>query len=83
MRFEGPSLSSSLVVAELPPGETFDHLYEAMRKRGFIIYATKGPLQKSTFIVANMGCLEPSMIEAFLATLTEVRGANGRAFAQV
>lgn len=75
-RFEGAGLSSSLTVAELPAGESFEPLYEAMRRRGYIIYATKGPLQNASFIVANMGCLDAATIDAFLSALAEVRGVR-------
>jgi 2-aminoethylphosphonate-pyruvate transaminase len=75
-RFEGAGLSSSLTVAEMPTGESFEALYEAMRRRGYIIYATKGPLQHGSFIVANMGCLDAAIIDAFLANLAEVRGIH-------
>jgi 2-aminoethylphosphonate-pyruvate transaminase len=81
--FEGASLSSSLTVAHLRPGETFDALYETMRKRGYIIYAAKGPIQDTCFIVANMGCLDHQIIDAFLASLAEVCGVNSRSLAQI
>ena len=82
-KFEGSSLSSSLTVAELHTGESFEALYEAMRKRGYIIYASKGPIQDTCFIVANMGCLDSQIIDTFLLTLAEVCGVSSRSLVQV
>jgi 2-aminoethylphosphonate-pyruvate transaminase len=82
-KFEDRSLSSSLTVATLREGESFDVLYEAIRKRGYIIYASKGPIQDTCFIVANMGCLDSQVIDTFLLTLAEVCGVQGRNLVQI
>jgi 2-aminoethylphosphonate-pyruvate transaminase len=78
LRFEGQGLSAALTVAELPPALAFDHLYEAMRRRGFVIYGAKGPLKQGCFIVANMGCLDAATIDAFLAAFAEVQKSQAR-----
>jgi 2-aminoethylphosphonate-pyruvate transaminase len=71
------SRSSILTTFKLPAGVTYDPLHDAMKRRGYIIYAGQGDIRKYAFRVSNMGTLTPSdmrgVVEAFAASLAEVR----------
>ena len=66
-----------LTTFRLPPGVTYPALHDAMKRRGYIIYAGQGEIAKYGFRVANMGTLTPSDMErvvaAFAASLEELR----------
>ncbi len=74
LRFEDADSSSSLTVAHLPPGVSFDQLYARLRERGFLVYRGKGPLSHDSFLVANMGHLELGTIDRFLEAVAELVG---------
>ena len=61
----------------LPPGVTYPALHDAMKRRGYIIYAGQGKIATYGFRVANMGTLTPSDMEkvvaTFAASIEEVR----------
>ena len=71
--------SSILTTFKLPAGIAYDPLHDAMKRRGYIIYAGQGDIRKYAFRVSNMGTLTPKdmqgVVEAFAASLAEVRGA--------
>ncbi len=48
-------LSNSITTYHLPPGLTYQSLHHALKKRGYIIYAGQGKLERDVFRVANMG----------------------------
>jgi 2-aminoethylphosphonate-pyruvate transaminase len=64
-----------LTTFRLPPGVTYPALHDAMKRRGYIIYAGQGEISKYGFRVANMGTLTPSDMEdvvaAFAASIEE------------
>jgi len=69
--------STILTTFKLLPGLAYDPLHDAMKRRGYIIYAGQGEIRKYAFRVANMGTLTPTDMEgvvaAFAACLAELR----------
>lgn len=47
--------SSSLASYNLPPKTTYKAIHDKVLKKGFVIYAGQGGLEKSIFRIANMG----------------------------
>ncbi len=77
--------SSVLTTFRLLPGLGYDPLHDAMKRRGYVIYAGQGDIRTYAFRVANMGTLTPrdmeGVVAAFAAVLDElgvaaVRGAR-------
>jgi len=68
-----------LTTFSLPRDVTYPALHDAMKRRGYIIYAGQGGIATYGFRVANMGTLTPSDMErvvaAFAASLQELRRA--------
>jgi len=62
-----PARSNTLTTFRLPPGVTYDTLHDAMKRRGYIIYAGQGALKRYAFRVANMGTLTPTDMEGVVA----------------
>ncbi len=50
-----PLRSTTMTAVRLPLGESYEHLHDALKRSGFVIYAGQGPLAKSIFRVAAMG----------------------------
>lgn len=75
--------SSILTTFRLPAGVAYDPLHDAMKRRGYVIYAGQGAIRTYAFRVANMGTLGPrdmaGAVEAFAASLDELGYANARA----
>lgn len=69
--------SNILTTFRLLPGLTYDPLHDAMKRRGFIIYAGQGDIRTYAFRVSNMGTLTPkdmdAVVAAFAACLEELR----------
>lgn len=72
LRYEGPGSASSLTVAQLPPGLSFDTFYQDLRQRGFLVYRGKGPVSHDCFLVANMGDIDIATIDRFLDTVADI-----------
>ena len=74
------SRSNILTTFKLLSGVAYDPLHDAMKRRGYIIYAGQGDIRKYAFRVSNMGTLTPSVmqgvVQAFAASLAEVRAAG-------
>jgi 2-aminoethylphosphonate-pyruvate transaminase len=72
-----PVRSSILTTFRLPEGVGYDALHDAMKRRGYVIYAGQGDIRRYAFRVANMGTLTPSDMEdvvaAFAGALEELR----------
>ena len=51
--------SNILTTFRLPPGVAYDALHDALKRRGYVIYAGQGDLRTYAFRVANMGTLTP------------------------
>lgn len=64
--------SHSLTIVEVPEGMEYNDIYQGVKDRGFIVYECKGILASKYFQVANMGALEMSHIDEFLASLADV-----------
>jgi 2-aminoethylphosphonate-pyruvate transaminase len=64
--------SNTITSLELPAGFTYDALHDALKARGYVIYAGQGDLAAKVFRVANMGHLSLAQFQGFLAALTEV-----------
>ncbi len=85
-----PARSHTLTTFRLPAGVSYDALHDAMKRRGYVIYAGQGDLRTYAFRVANMGTLTPAdmqgVVAAFAAALEELgvgppvrgEGAPGR-----
>jgi len=71
--------SNILTTLRLPDGVTYDALHDAMKRRGYVIYAGQGPLKSYAFRVSNMGTLTPDdmrgVVQAFADSFQEVRKA--------
>jgi len=69
--------SNILTTFRLRPGVAYEPLHDAMKRRGYIIYAGQGDIRTYAFRVANMGTLTPADMErvvaAFAASLEELR----------
>jgi 2-aminoethylphosphonate-pyruvate transaminase len=76
-----PARSSILTTFRLPPGLAYDPLHDAMKRRGFIIYAGQGDIRRYAFRVANMGTLTPAdmrrVVEAVADSLKELGTSIG------
>lgn len=51
--------SNTLTTFPLPPGVSYDGLHDAMKARGYVIYAGQGDLKTWAFRIANLGTLTP------------------------
>jgi 2-aminoethylphosphonate-pyruvate transaminase len=71
------SRSAILTTFRLLPGLAYDPLHDAMKRRGYVIYAGQGDIRTYAFRVANMGTLTPSdmkgVVAAFADSVTELR----------
>lgn len=65
----GAVRSNTITTLALPAGVTYPVLHDALKARGFVIYAGQGGLEKSVFRVANMGALGEADFAAFLEAL--------------
>jgi 2-aminoethylphosphonate-pyruvate transaminase len=68
--------SSILTTFRLLPGLAYDPLHDAMKRRGYVIYAGQGDVRTYAFRVSNMGTLTPrdmdGVVDAFRASLAEL-----------
>lgn len=67
-------LSSMISAFHLPDGVAYDELHDALKERGFVIYAGQGPLSGRIFRVANMGDVTDADLVRLLAALDELLG---------
>jgi 2-aminoethylphosphonate-pyruvate transaminase len=63
--------SNILTTFRLPSGVTYDALHDAMKRRGYIIYAGQGDIRTYAFRVSNMGTLTPKDMEGVVAAFQE------------
>ena len=63
--------SNILTTFRLRPGLTYDALHDAMKRRGYIIYAGQGEIRTYAFRVSNMGTLTPKDMQAVVAAFAE------------
>ncbi len=64
--------SNTITALELPAGFSYAALHEALKARGYVIYAGQGDLAAKIFRVANMGHLTSDQFRGFLVALREV-----------
>jgi 2-aminoethylphosphonate-pyruvate transaminase len=68
--------SNILTTFRLLPGLTYEPLHDAMKRRGYIIYAGQGDIRTYAFRVSNMGTLTPvdmqGVVAAFASSLDEL-----------
>jgi len=73
--------SNILTTFRLLPGLHYDPLHDAMKRRGYIIYAGQGDIRTYAFRVSNMGTLTPKDMEgvvaAFASSLEELGIVTG------
>jgi 2-aminoethylphosphonate-pyruvate transaminase len=73
--------SNILTTFRLLPGLAYDAIHDAMKRRGYIIYAGQGDIRTYAFRVSNMGTLTPrdmeGVVTAFAACLEELGVAVG------
>ncbi len=71
-----PARSNILTTFRLLPGLSYDVLHDAMKRRGYIIYAGQGDIRTYAFRVSNMGTLTPddmrAVVQAFADSLEEL-----------
>ena len=63
--------SSILTTFRLRPGVTYDALHDAMKQRGYVIYAGQGEIRTYAFRVSNMGTLTPKHMQAVVGAFAE------------
>ncbi len=68
--------SNTLTTFRLRPGLAYEPLHDAMKRRGYIIYAGQGDIRTYAFRVSNMGTLTPldmkAVVDAFAQSLEEL-----------
>jgi 2-aminoethylphosphonate-pyruvate transaminase len=68
--------SNILTTFRLPDGVGYEALHDALKRRGYIIYAGQGDLRRYAFRVANMGTLTPrdmaGVVRAFAEAFAEL-----------
>jgi 2-aminoethylphosphonate-pyruvate transaminase len=70
-----PDLRSNTITSlELPPEAAYDPLHDALKSRGYVIYAGQGGLAAKAFRVANMGWIPEQALAAFEGHLAEALG---------
>ena len=65
-------LSRTITCFKLPAGWDYERLHDALKERGFVIYAGQGELRSQAFRVSNMGVLSDEDYQRFLAALGDV-----------
>ena len=63
--------SNTLTAFQLPEGLTYTQLHDALKARGYVIYAGQGQLESQIFRVGNIGALTDKNIEGFLAAFQD------------
>src|SRR5688572_27583615 len=63
--------SNILTTFRLPTGIGYDALHDAMKRRGYIIYAGQGDIRTYAFRVSNMGTLTPTDMDGVVAAFEE------------
>ena len=66
---------STLLSCALPSGFTFDRLHDALKPRGYVIYAAQGSLREHAFRLGLVGHFGAREVRGFLDAFAEVTGA--------
>jgi 2-aminoethylphosphonate-pyruvate transaminase len=64
-----PWRSNTLTTFPLPEGVAYDRLHDAMKRRGYVIYAGQGDLKRWAFRIANLGTLTPDDMRGVVAAI--------------
>jgi len=73
---EKPSRSHVLTSVWVPDGIRYERLHEALKKKGFIIYAGQSSLAGRIFRVSNLGAMSEAAIRRFLAVLKKILSSS-------
>lgn len=63
--------SKTLTTFALPEGVRYEALHDAMKRRGYVIYAGQADLKNWAFRIANLGTLTPEDMHGVVAALGE------------
>jgi 2-aminoethylphosphonate-pyruvate transaminase len=66
--------SNTITSLELPPSTTYQSVHDALKARGYVIYAGQGGLAATAFRVANMGQIPDDALIAFESHLAAALG---------
>ena len=75
---EDPAASHALTAVRLPPGLSYERLHDALKKRGFVIYAGQSALKDSIFRIAHMGAVGRHDLKRLLRLIGRVLRDNRR-----
>jgi len=69
-----PAAATSVVLAayRLPAGMSYESLHDALKARGFVIYAGQGRLKEDLFRISTMGAITPADIERLVAAFRAI-----------
>ncbi|KND58833.1 2-aminoethylphosphonate:pyruvate aminotransferase [Candidatus Paraburkholderia schumanniana] len=68
-----PAESSVVLRAyRLPKGVTYETLYDALKAKGFVIYAGQGGLSKELFRISTMGALDANDMDRLISSFVEL-----------
>jgi 2-aminoethylphosphonate-pyruvate transaminase len=69
-----PPQQSSVVLRayRLPAGISYAQLHDALKARGFVIYAGQGGLSAELFRISTMGNIHPADVDRLLQGFTEL-----------
>jgi 2-aminoethylphosphonate-pyruvate transaminase len=71
--------SSILTTFRLPNNVTYDALHDAMKRRGYVIYAGQGKIRTYAFRVSNIGTLTPADMDKVVAAFADCLDELGTA----
>ena len=71
--------SSILTTYRLPNNVTYDALHDAMKRRGYVIYAGQGKIRTYAFRVSNIGTLTPADMDKVVAAFADCLDELGTA----
>lgn len=69
---DASEMSNVVTSVILPENISYNYLHDKLKEKGFIIYAGKGPFEKKSFRVGNMGALTRDDVKSFLSCLGEI-----------
>lgn len=70
--------SAVLCSYRLPVGMTYARLHDALKRRGFVIYAGQGRLSPDVFRIAHMGDIRDADLERLCAALADILRGHRR-----
>ncbi|MFQ5840781.1 MAG: 2-aminoethylphosphonate aminotransferase, partial [Candidatus Methylomirabilales bacterium] len=69
--------SNTVTTFSLPQGVTYPELHDALKARGYVIYAGQGDLKHRAFRIANMGTLTAADMEGVVAAFRKLLRERG------